>query len=50
VIGGGTCNGALEPVCGCNGKNYMNETCARAVSVRVSHAGYCTDAEAPDAN
>jgi hypothetical protein len=48
--GGGLCDGALEPVCGCDGKNYMNEKCAKVVSVRVNHAGYCTDAEAPPAH
>src|SRR6185503_12788446 len=46
MIVGGLCDGELAPVCGCNGKNYMNEKCAQVVPVRVRNAGYCADAEA----
>jgi Cys-rich repeat protein len=44
---GGNCNGELSPVCGCNGKNYMNASCADVSGARVRHSGYCTDADAP---
>jgi hypothetical protein len=44
---GGNCNGELLPVCGCNGKNYMNASCADVSGVRVRYTGYCTDAGTP---
>jgi hypothetical protein len=38
----GTCDGLLEPVCGCNGKSYVNASCAAVDGVRVAHAGECS--------
>jgi hypothetical protein len=43
----GPCNGELLPVCGCDGKNYMNAKCANTASKRVRHEGYCSDADTP---
>lgn len=38
---GGLCNGVLEPVCGCDGKTYTNESCTLAIPTRTAHAGAC---------
>jgi hypothetical protein len=39
------CVGPLEPICGCDNKNYLNASCADASQMRIRHYGYCTDAE-----
>jgi len=36
-----TCGGELAPVCGCDGKNYLNTDCAHAARTRVAHDGGC---------
>ena len=43
VAGGnnGTCSGVLDPVCGCDGKTYTNESCTVPAGVRTSHNGGC---------
>ena len=50
--GGSGCEGAPPPgpVCGCDGKNYVNANCAYSAKAGVRHAGDCSDAAAPDAN
>jgi len=37
----GTCSGELVPVCGCNGKSYVNAECAAVDGTRVAHTGQC---------
>ena len=39
----GECQGAMEPVCGCDGKTYMNVLCASQVLMPVDHQGPCVD-------
>lgn len=41
IPGSGSCTGELDPVCGCNGKSYVNAKCAAADGARVAHAGQC---------
>ncbi len=41
AIPGSTCSGQLDPVCGCNGKSYVNADCAAAEATRVAHKGEC---------
>jgi hypothetical protein len=41
VPGTGSCTGEVDPVCGCNGKTYLNKGCAAVDGVRVAHAGQC---------
>lgn len=36
-----TCSGEFDPVCGCNGKTYVNTQCAAADGTRVAHKGQC---------
>jgi hypothetical protein len=38
------CPGTLEPVCGCDGRTYLNECQARAQGTRVASRGSCPDA------
>ncbi len=37
----GFVTGELDPVCGCNGKSYVNAKCAAVDGVRIAHAGQC---------
>ena len=37
------CEGSLEPVCGCNGKTYMNQACADNDRVATDYVGWCPD-------
>ena len=41
IPGSGSCNGQLDPACGCDGKSYVNADCAAAAGVRVAHMGQC---------
>lgn len=36
------CSKELNPVCGCDGKNYSNPCMAAAAGVNVASAGYCS--------
>jgi hypothetical protein len=40
----GTCGAVLEPVCGCDGKSYVNAPCAASAGVRVASRGQCENA------
>jgi hypothetical protein len=35
------CAPELEPVCGCDGKDYVNATCAASVGANIAHSGTC---------
>jgi len=37
------CDTSVRPVCGCDGKNYLNEVVAAAAGVSVAHLGRCED-------
>ncbi len=37
------CDASIRPVCGCDGKNYLNEVVAAAAGVSVAHLGRCED-------
>jgi hypothetical protein len=37
----GACNGESAPVCGCNGRSYINACHAAAVPTRIAHPGSC---------
>ncbi len=41
IPGTGECTGQLDPVCGCDGKSYVNSDCAAVAGTRVAHAGQC---------
>lgn len=41
IPGTGTCGGQLDPVCGCDGKSYVNADCAAEAATRIAHAGQC---------
>jgi len=41
VAEAGQCDGLLAPVCGCDGKTYVSESCAIPAGVRVAHMGSC---------
>jgi hypothetical protein len=41
VVAGGLCSGVLDPVCGCDGKTYTDETCTPPAGVRTAHTGPC---------
>lgn len=36
-----SCGGDVNPVCGCDGQNYVNACWARAAGTRVAHGGNC---------
>jgi hypothetical protein len=39
----GFCDALLEPVCGCDGKTYVNPPCAASKGVRVASEGECVN-------
>lgn len=41
------CIGVFEPVCGVDGRNYVNACEAECADVRVRHEGYCEDPPDP---
>jgi len=36
-----TCDGTLDPVCGCDGLTYTSASCAQDAAVRTAHPGEC---------
>jgi hypothetical protein len=38
---GGLCSGELMPVCGCDGRTYVDRSCTVPAGVRISHIGAC---------
>jgi hypothetical protein len=40
----GTCGAVLDPVCGCDGKSYVNAPCAASAGVRIASQGQCENA------
>ena len=41
VVAGGLCSGVLDPVCGCDGKTYTDDSCTLPAGVRTAHMGPC---------
>lgn len=43
LVSSSSCSGTVEPVCGCNGRTYVNECWARAAGVRIASRASCPD-------